>query len=182
MNSGLMRGFKRGCITTIGLVMGIMTQLIAVSVGLGGLVASSGMAFEIGKWFGVAYLIYIGISQWRAPSQRTHLPRTVSKRESAKSMIFKAWLVNAANPKGTVFLLAAVPQFLNVSEPLWLQYVVIGATLTCTNLVVMAGYTALAARLFQFLKRPRPVVFLNRFFGSLFVLAGISLSAFKRGP
>lgn len=180
MNAGLTHGFKRGYITTIGLVLGIMTQLVLVSLGLGALVASSSIAFEAVKWFGVAYLVYLGISQWRAPLTEAKVERGAAARETAGRMIAKAWLINAANPKGTVFLLAVVPQFLNLNEPLWLQYVIIGATLTFTDLVVMAGYTALAARIFFYLKSPRHVRFLNRFFGSLFVLAGISLSFFKR--
>lgn len=181
MNAGLTYGFKRGYITTIGLILGIMTQLVAVSVGLGALVASSNMAFQIVKWFGVAYLIYLGVSQWRAPLTQAQLRPVLHQQESATRMIFKAWLINAANPKGTVFLLAVMPQFLNLNEPLWLQYVVIGATLTFTDLVVMAGYTALAARVLAYLKSPKHVLMLNRVFGSLFVLAGISLSFFRRG-
>lgn len=181
MNAGLTYGFKRGYITTLGLILGIMTQLVAVSVGLGALVASSNMAFQIVKWFGVAYLIYLGVSQWRAPLTQAQLGPVLREQESAKRMIFKAWLINAANPKGTVFLLAVMPQFLNLNEPLWLQYVVIGATLTFTDLVVMAGYTALAARVLAYLKSPKHVLILNRVFGSLFVLAGISLSFFRRG-
>lgn len=181
MNAGLTYGFKRGYITTIGLILGIMTQLVLVSVGLGALVASSAIAFEVVKWFGVIYLIYLGISQWRVPLTETKIRASASApRESARRMITKAWLLNAANPKGTVFLLAVVPQFLNLNEPLWLQYIIIGATLSLTDLVVMAGYTALAAKIFQYLKSPRHVQFLNRFFGSFFVIAGISLSFFKR--
>lgn len=180
MNAGLTHGFKRGYITTVGLILGIMTQLVLVSVGLGALVASSAMAFEVVKWFGVAYLIYLGASQWRAPLTEATVQRDGAVGESATRMILKGWLINAANPKGTVFLLAVVPQFLNLNEPLWLQYVIIGATLTFTDLVVMAGYTALAARIFKYLKSPRHVRFLNRVFGGLFVVAGISLSFFKR--
>ncbi|UOD49774.1 LysE family transporter [Orrella daihaiensis] len=180
MNAGLTHGFKRGYITTVGLILGIMTQLVLVSVGLGALVASSAMAFEVVKWFGVAYLIYLGVSQWRAPLTEAKVQRDGAIGESATRMILKGWLINAANPKGTVFLLAVVPQFLNLNEPLWLQYVIIGATLTFTDLVVMAGYTALAARIFKYLKSPRHVRFLNRVFGGLFVVAGISLSFFKR--
>lgn len=180
MNAGLTHGFRRGYITTIGLILGIMTQLVLVSLGLGAVVASSSVAFEVVKWFGVAYLIYLGISQWRAPLTAAKFEQAGTKRESAKRMIAKGWLINAANPKGTVFLLAVVPQFLNLNEPLWLQYVIIGATLTFTDMVVMAGYTALAARIFKYLKSPRHVQLLNRIFGGLFVIAGISLSFFKR--
>lgn len=180
MNAGLAHGFKRGYITTLGLILGIMTQLVLVGAGLGAIVASSNLAFEAVKWFGVAYLIWLGISQWRAPLTEAKVQR-VQRHESARKMIIKGWLINAANPKGTVFLLAVVPQFMSLSEPLWLQYVIIGATLAFTDVVVMAGYTALAARIFQYLKSPRHVQFLNRTFGTMFVLAGISLSLFKRG-
>lgn len=180
MNAGLTHGFKRGYITTVGLILGIMTQLVLVGAGLGAIVASSNIAFEAVKWFGVAYLIWLGMAQWRAPLSQARVERG-QRRETAGQMIVKGWLINAANPKGTVFLLAVVPQFMNLSESLWLQYLIIGATLAFTDLVVMAGYTALAARIFQYLKSPRHVRFLNRTFGSLFILAGLSLSFFKRG-
>lgn len=182
MNAGLTHGFKRGYITTIGLILGIMTQLVLVGAGLGAVVASSSVAFEVVKWFGVFYLIWLGIRQWRTPPTAVKLNAVKPVPESARKMIARGWLINAANPKGTVFLLAVVPQFMNLNEPLWLQYVIIGATLGFTDLVVMAGYTALAARILRVFKSARHVLLLNRFFGSLFVLAGISLSFFKRSP
>jgi homoserine/homoserine lactone efflux protein len=89
-------------------------------------------------------------------------------------------MINAVNPKGTVFLLAVVPQFLDLSRPLGPQYLVIAATLAFTDLVVMAGYTALAAKLLRLLKSPRQIRVLNRTFGSLFVTAGLLLAMFKR--
>ena len=180
MNAGLVHGFKRGYITTVGLILGIMSQLLVISVGLGAIVARSSVAFEAVKWFGVAYLIWLGIGQWRAPLTAMRVERVHDYRESATKMIFKGWMINAANPKGTVFLLAVVPQFMDLSQPLWLQYVIIGATLTFTDAVVMAGYTALAARIFTVLKSARHVQLLNRFFGALFILAGVSLSFFQQ--
>jgi homoserine/homoserine lactone efflux protein len=180
MNAGLVHGFKRGYITTVGLILGIMSQLLVISVGLGAIVARSSLAFEAVKWFGVAYLIWLGIGQWRAPLTAMPVERVEHHRESATKMIFKGWMINAANPKGTVFLLAVVPQFMDLSQPLWLQYLIIGATLTFTDAVVMAGYTALAARIFTVLKSARHVQLLNRFFGALFILAGVSLSFFQQ--
>jgi len=89
-------------------------------------------------------------------------------------------MVNAVNPKGTVFLLAVVPQFLDLSHSLTTQYAVIAATLGFTDLVVMAGYTALASKVLRLLKSPRQIKALNRTFGSLFVAAGGLLALFKR--
>lgn len=92
----------------------------------------------------------------------------------------RGWIINALNPKGTVFLLAVVPQFLSLGQLLATQYLVIALTLGFTDLVVMAGYTALAARLLRTLKSTAHVRALNRVFGSLFVVAGGLLALFKR--
>jgi homoserine/homoserine lactone efflux protein len=98
-----------------------------------------------------------------------------------RQLVLRAWMINVVNPKGTVFLLAVVPQFIDLSQPLLPQYVAIGATLAFTDMVVMAGYTALAARVLGALKEPSHIRAMNRTFGSLFVLAGSALALFKRG-
>jgi homoserine/homoserine lactone efflux protein len=79
-----------------------------------------------------------------------------------------------------VFLLAVVPQFLNLSQPMAAQYLVIALTLGFTDLVVMAGYTALAAKVLGTLKSAAHIRTMNRVFGSLFVVAGTLLATFKR--
>ncbi|AWB32851.1 LysE family transporter [Orrella marina] len=180
MNAGISHGFRLGYWMTAGLILGIMTQIVLVGVGLGAVVATSGLAFEIVKWLGVAYLIWLGIAQWRAPLQAVALERTGMRTTRPSKLILKGWMINAVNPKGTVFLLAIVPQFLDLAQPLASQYLVIAVTLAFTDAVVMAGYTALASRLLHLLRKPSHVKLLNRSFGSLFFLAGLSLSLFRR--
>lgn len=181
MSAGLNHGFRRGYITSFGLILGIWTQVIVVGLGLGALVAASSMAFLVVKWLGVAYLVWLGIQQWRAPATplaaRTEEGAVVVTR---RSMILRAWMINAVNPKGTIFLLAVVPQFMNLSQPLVPQYLIIAATLAFTDLVVMAGYTALASKVLGALKSPAHVRAMNRTFGGLFVVAGSLLAMFKR--
>ena len=180
MSAGLNHGFRRGYFTTFGLVLGIWTQVIVVGLGLGALVATSSTAFLVVKWLGVAYLVWLGIAQWRAPA--TPLAAKTDDRVivTRRSMILRAWMINAVNPKGTVFLLAVVPQFMNLVHPLLPQYLIIALTLAFTDLVVMAGYTALAARVLGALRSPAHIRVLNRTFGGLFVLAGSLLAMFKR--
>lgn len=195
-------GFRRGYVMTYGLVLGIWTQLLVVGVGLGAVIAASSTAFGIVKWVGVAYLVWLGIKQFRAPvpvapaepatpsaptrepkaaySQTANAEPSAPTPASAQQLFLRGWMVNSFNPKGTVFLLAVVPQFLDLSRELPLQYLVIGATLAFTDLVVMAGYTALAAKVLGLLRSPRQLKTLNRVFGSLFVGAGVLLSLFKR--
>ena len=182
MTSGLNHGFRRGYWTTLGLVLGIWTQVVIVGVGLGALIATSGLAFTVVKWLGVAYLIWLGIAQWRAPAK----PMVDGAQEpvvaTRGALVLRGWVVNALNPKGTVFLLAVVPQFLDLARPLGLQYLVIAATLGFTDMVVMGGYTALASRVLRALRAPHHIVALNRVFGGLFVAAGVLLASFKRSP
>ena len=180
MSSGLSHGFRRGYLTTLGLVLGIWTQILVVSVGLGALVTASATAFLVVKWAGVAYLVWLGIQQWRAPARPLSVADEHAASRRARDLIARGWIINALNPKGTVFLLAVVPQFLALSQPLAPQYLVIALTLGFTDLVVMAAYTALAARLLRSLKSSAQVRALNRVFGTLFVVAGGLLALFKR--
>ena len=180
MSAGLNYGFARGYFTVFGLILGIWTQLLVVAVGLGALVAASASAFLVIKWAGVAYLVWLGIAQWRAPAQPMVTQSFDDVQVRRRDMVLRGWMINAVNPKGTVFMLAVVPQFLVLEKPLPLQYLVIGASLSLTDLVVMAGYTLLAARVLGALKEPRHIRALNRTFGSLFVVAGTLLALFKR--
>jgi homoserine/homoserine lactone efflux protein len=180
MSAGLNHGFRYGYVTIIGLVLGIWTQLLVVGVGLGALVAASSIAFTVVKWLGVGYLVWLGIQQWRAPARPMVAAFDTTEIVSQRSLILKAWGINVVNPKGTVFLLAVVPQFINLSAPLVPQYLTIGATLAFTDMVVMAGYTALASRVLGALKEPSHIRAMNRTFGSLFVMAGSLLALFKR--
>ncbi|MDP1901881.1 MAG: LysE family transporter [Rubrivivax sp.] len=180
MSAGLNHGFRRGYFTTLGLVLGIWSQLLVVGVGLGALLATSATAFTVVKWCGVAYLVWLGIQQWRAPAVPLAALQAEGQAVTARTLVLRGWLINAVNPKGTVFLLAVVPQFMDLQQPLLAQYAVIGLTLGFTDMVVMAGYTALASRVLAELKSAAHMRVMNRCFGALFVAAGALLAVFKR--
>lgn len=180
MSSGLNHGFKRGYFTTFGLILGIWTQVIVVGLGLGALVMTSSTAFTVIKWLGVAYLVWLGIQQWRAPARPLVAVASANLGLRRRTMVLRAWMINTINPKGTLFLLAIVPQFLDVHQPLAPQYAIVALTLGFTDLVVMAGYTALAARVLHALKAPSHLRAVNRVFGGMFVVAGSLLAAFKK--
>jgi homoserine/homoserine lactone efflux protein len=180
MSAGLNHGFRRGYFMSFGLVLGIWTQVLVVSLGLGALIAASSLAFAIVKWLGVAYLVWLGVKQWRAPARPLVAETADGLVVTHRALVLRGWMINAVNPKGTVFLLAVVPQFLDLARPLAAQYAVIAATLACTDLIVMGGYTALAAKVLRLLKSPRQMRTLNKTFGSLFVFAGALLAMFKR--
>jgi homoserine/homoserine lactone efflux protein len=179
MSAGLNQGFRRGYITVLGLVLGIWTQVVIVVAGLGALIAASNTAFTVLKFAGAAYLVWIGISQWRA-SDKPLVAATDAPALTRKQLVLRGWAINATNPKGTVFMLAVVPNFIDLSHPLIPQYIVIMLSLSFTDLVVMAGYVALASRVLRALNEPHHVRLMNRCFGGLFVVAGTLLAAFRR--
>jgi homoserine/homoserine lactone efflux protein len=181
MSAGLTHGWSRGMWVTLGLVLGVWTQIVVVGIGLGAVMATSTVAFTAVKWLGVVYLVWLGIQQWRV----TAVPLQADASEGTallkrRDLIARGWMINAVNPKGTAFILAVVPQFLDVAQSLAWQYVVIAATLGFTDLVVMAGYTALASKVLALLRSPQQIRWLNRSFGAMFVGAGVWLATFKR--
>jgi homoserine/homoserine lactone efflux protein len=181
MGAGLNHGFARGYFMSLGLVLGIWTQVLIVGLGLGALIATSAPAFAIIKWLGVAYLLWLGVVQWRAPATPLVASTGEGRAVLRRSLFLRGWGINAVNPKGTVFLLAVVPQFLDLTRPLAPQYGVIALTLAFTDLIVMAGYTALASRVLGLLKTSAHMRMLNRAFGSLFIAIAVLLAGFQRG-
>ena len=180
MSCGLNHGFRRGFVGTIGLIAGIWTALAIVAIGLGAILTTSTYAFAALKWLGVAYLLYLGIKQWRAPPEPMAAAGVDAVPISARTLIAKGWAVNATNPKGIVFMMAVMPQFIDTAAPLLSQYVVIAATFAFTDFVIMAIYTGFAAKVLSFFKTDAQMRMLNRIFGSLFALAATALATFKR--
>ena len=181
MGAALRHGVRRGYWMVPGLILGFWTQLAVVAAGLGALLVTSTLAFEIAKWTGVAYLVWLGIRQWRATEvPLTADPASRAPAPSRRRLVAEGWALNAVNPKGTAFMLAVVPQFLVPTEPLLPQYLAIGATLAFTDLVVNAFFAAGAARLVGVLRTPRRMRLMNRVFGGLFIGFGLLLATLRR--
>ncbi|MBQ0959032.1 LysE family transporter [Ideonella sp. 4Y11] len=182
MGAGLNHGFRRGQSIAFGLALGVWTQLLVVGVGLGALLATSALAFAVLKWVGVAYLVWLGVQQWRSPAAPVSAPGGDAVPSATRAqLVLRGWGVNALNPKGTVFLLAVMPQFLDTARPMLAQYLTIAATFGVVEFTVMTGYAALASRVLRLLRTPAQIRWMNRSFGGLFVAAGAFLALFKRG-
>lgn len=182
MSSGLNYGFVRGYWTALGLQLGLVLQVAVVAAGVGALLATSALAFTLIKWFGVLYLLYLALRQWRAP---VAAPDTADLSGASVArpggLLLRGFLVNAGNPKAVVFMLAVLPQFLDLQQPLATQYLIMAATMIAVDLIVMAGYTGLAAKLLRLLRSPRQQRALNRTFAGLFAGAAGALTLVRRG-
>ncbi|HGY9623997.1 LysE family transporter [Pseudomonas juntendi] len=182
MSSGLQYGFWRGYWNALGLQLGLIVQIAVIAAGVGAILAASATAFQLIKWFGVGYLVYLAYKQWRA------LPMDMSDSSAVRpigkplSLVFRGFLVNVSNPKALVFMLAVLPQFINPHEPLLPQYLAITATMITVDMLVMAGYTGLAARVLRLLRTPKQQKRLNRTFAGLFIGAATFLATLRRAP
>ncbi len=171
---GLSNGLRGAAPAVFGLICGYGTQMLLVSLGLGALIATSPTLFTLIKYIGAAYLVWLGVQIIRSQTTlELHKAEPLRKRER----FIRAYLVNITNPKGMVFLLALVPQFLDQSKPQSLQLWIIGLTLVLVDWVVMTGYSGLAARLRTFVQDPIGRAWLNRASGSALILAGLVLSS-----
>ncbi|UUS65332.1 MULTISPECIES: LysE family transporter [unclassified Acinetobacter] len=175
MSSGLNYGFKHGYWNAIGLQLALLVQIAIVAAGAGVLFATTPWAFLIVKWFGVGYLLYLAYLQWTAPTESIEIQQDLPNKSRLK-LVVHGFLVNMSNPKAIVFLLAVLPQFLDLSKPQWIQYVIMAATMISIDLIVMAGYTGLAAKVLRLLKSPKQQKYLNRTFAVLFACAASLLS------
>ena len=177
MGNGMRYGVRSSLPAILGLQLGYGVQIVLVGVGLGALLASSNLAFNLVKWLGVAYLLWLGYSKWtQAPLA---LGGDGQDRESGWRRFWQAAFVNLTNPKATVFLVALFPQFVDVQAPHGPQFAVMGSTLIVVDIAVMIGYAALASQFARWMKSPRHQRLQNRVFGALFVGAATLMAGYR---
>lgn len=182
MSTGMQYGFRAGLWNIAGLLAGIITLMTAAAVGCSALVATSPVLFNTVKWAGVAYLAWLGLQQLVASGPRLQLPQQTgaARRPSGWQLFVRALLINSSNPKGYVFLLAVLPAFINPQRPLLPQYATATGTLMVTDFFVMCGYTQLGRSLALWMSSPRHLLWVQRLFGLLFMVAAAAIAGFSR--
>ena len=177
MGSGLRYGYWAALRLIAGLQSALAIQLTIVAAGLGALLETSALAFDVVKLCGAAYLIWLGVQKWRAKPQTLD---GCTVRLSHGGLFREGLLVNLANPKAIVFIAALAPQFIDPTRPQAVQFLIIGLTMCSVDTLVMSGYALLASRLGRWLNAPRALRAQNRFFGGIFVGAGVLLAGSGR--
>ena len=179
ISSGLHHGIRLGVWNAIGMQLANLVYVAVVALGLGAILLASEAMFSVVKWLGVIYLIYLGLATWRMkPKGFEEDKEDTSGR--ARDIFARGFIVNITNPKGIIFFAAIFPQFIDVNRPQLVQYLALGATTLVTDLVIMTGYIALAARVFRALREPAHLRWVNRALGGMFVTAGIALAGLRR--
>lgn len=174
ISNGMVYGWRKSLASIAGLQLGMAIHIVLVGVGLGALVAQSALAFTVIKWVGVVYLIWLGIQKWR--EQSVLALENVDKSINARRLFQRAVLVNLANPKTIVFLVALFPQFINATQPQLPQLLILGMTTLVIDACVMLFYVCLASHFTRYIRSTTVMMRLNRIFGSMFIGCGALLA------
>ncbi len=185
MSHGLAYGVRHASVTIIGLQVGVACTLLIAGGGVGALLMASATMFTIVKVLGAAYLVWLGIKQWRAPVADGAAPGMALAQAalpSVRERLLLGFFTNMTNPKGIVFMVAALPQFIDPLRPVALQLLVLTITFVCVDSLVMLGYAFLASRAQRWLATARARRAQNRVFGGVLMAMGASLLMVKRSP
>lgn len=173
------QGWRTALPMAIGVALGDFTAMALSLLGLGALLAASATLFTILKWIGAAYIVWLGIKLWRAGGSLDVTPR--KDAASAFKMLGHAWLVTALNPKGLVFFVAFLPQFIDPALPFLPQVSLCAATFLILAFANALTYALIASRAREAVRDPRAIGLINKTGGSLLIGAGIATVAMKAG-
>ena len=190
VNQSLRGGVWRGLVAAWGITAGCFVHVAAAALGLGAVLATSAEAFNLVKWIGAAYLVWMGGRLlWRtrqvAGDEVAAQPLVGQPSDSpsieASSLLavfFGAFATNALNPKVALFFLAFVPQFIpaQASDPTW-SFVLLGCLFNINSLLVCMGWALAASWLAHRAQGMQRVMHqMDRLAGWLFVGFGLKLA------
>lgn len=180
LTSSVQHGFKKSLISMLGCITAVITVLTASAAGLSTLLLASPTLFNILRYLGVAYLVYLGIKSWRAKGEiAAHGHIKTEHRVSTWKLFQHGLFVGYSNPKLILFAAAFFSQFINQSAPQLSQYLILIVTFSAVELGWYLVYALGGYKLTTYLKRPNIIKAFNRITGSIFIGFGALLVSFK---
>lgn len=176
LGQGLRSGPIAAMAANAGIATGAFIHVVLAALGLGAIVATYPAAFEIIRWLGVAYLLWLAWRTLQSGPVATDVPHTPASRAFRDGL-----LVNLTNPKVILFVLALLPQFTNPALPLLPQFLVLGVVLSIGGLVINGLVGVFAGSLGQRLARSAAVsTWLGRISASIFVCLALRLAVLEK--
>ena len=176
VSTGLFHGWRMSLAAAVGCTAGILPHLLASILGLSFILHMSAVVFQVIKFAGVLYLLYLAWAMWRDTGGLTF--DKTSSQQNALHVAGRAVLLNLLNPKLTVFFFAFLPLFISLetSSPI-IQMVLLSAVFMVITLVVFILYGILASSVRQYVvNSPRVVIWLKRSFAVAFAGLGVRLA------
>ena len=178
MTSSTLHGWRKATFSALGNIVGLLCMGILTVAGLGAILNTSQIIFNIVKYFGAAYLIYLGIKLFfqKGPDFQSTQSQLIATNVPSIKIFFQAFGVAVSNPKAIVFLTALFPQFLNINEPLFSQFFILISTLMTLSFSFLMFYALLAHKAKTWLAESNRVKFVSRASGAIFMGFGVLLA------
>lgn len=171
---------KRSVVPLVaGVTLGDFTAMTLSLLGLGALMAASATLFMIFKWVGAGYLLYLGITTWRADPTATLTPAT-DLVGTDRMLLRSAYVVTTLNPKSIAFFVAFLPQFVDHQAAALPQFAVMGITFLALAAFNAGLYAVFAGQMVEQLQNVRARRWINRTGGTALISAGLLTAAMKR--
>lgn len=172
MTQSIAHGPRRALATMAGLMSAVLLCLIASALGLGALLKASPRLFDVLRYAGVAYLVWLGIKAWRAP---IGLSATAAPARSHHALYATGLLTGLSNPKLIIFAAALFPQFIDTDRPFWVQLAILVVSFVVIESFWYSIYALGGVKLARWLEPVNRQRLFNRASGVMFVGFGGAL-------
>ena len=176
----LTQGRRVAVASAAGVALGDFIAMTASLVGLGALVLASSTLFAALKWVGAAYLVWMGIGMIRSAGSAKAIQIEDAPQLSAGAVFRNAAVVTALNPKGIVFFIAFVPQFIRTDAALAPQFAILIATFVSLATINVLVYALLADRLRATIRRPSVLAWMTRIGGGVLIAMGVLTATLRK--
>lgn len=176
----LTQGRRVAVASAAGVALGDFIAMTASLVGLGALVLASSTLFVALKWVGAAYLVWMGIGMIRSAGSAKAIQIEDAPQLSAGAVFRNAAVVTALNPKGIVFFIAFVPQFIRTDAALAPQFAILIATFVSLATINVLVYGLLADRLRATIRRPSVLAWMTRIGGGVLIAMGVLTTTLRK--
>ena len=172
------QGARRTLATVAGTALAITLQLAVTVAGVNSFMVLLAEWFEVLRWAGVVYLLWMGLAQWRASlqTQQEHLPKVVTRR----SLFWQGFAVGVTNPKMLLFYGAFFPQFFDPALPAAPQLALLAVSFFLISVAICIAWVFLAGKLAGSLRGARSLSWRLRMSGTLLLGAGAALALAHR--
>jgi threonine/homoserine/homoserine lactone efflux protein len=171
------QGTKAGIISALGIGAGCIVHILAAVIGLSALITQSATAFEIIKYIGAAYLVYLGVKSFLSKKHSIKIDRNIRKL-SYKKIFWQGFMTNVLNPKVALFFLAFLPQFINIYKAnTSLQILFLGTWFDVVGTLVNVFVAVLFGKIAAWLsKSPTFIQWQERITGIILIGLGIKVA------
>ncbi|WP_046225467.1 LysE family translocator [Paenibacillus dauci] len=175
LSRSIFQGKQAGLMSVYGIISGSLVHTLLAGLGLSLILMQSALAFNLVKWIGAGYLIWMGIRALMARQEEGEALKHVEQRPLRK-IYLQGMLTNVLNPKVALFYLAFIPQFVSPAQHMGpIPFLLLGLTFSTTGLLWCILLVLFSSKMSGRLQSSRASRYLNRVTGGIFVLLGLNL-------